>query len=403
MKITILTTSFPRFEGDSAGTFVYKYARELARSGCGVRVIAPHDSRADPANSWCEPEVTRFRYFFPARMQSLAYGAGMISRIRKNALRLLQLPFFLTSFFLAALRAQRDTGIFQTFWSVSALIALGVKALKGVPVAVRLSGADILLLKIPVLSSILRRCLGHADAIICQSSQFKEHLTELGVTGNHVHVISNGIELDRFSPLEKSKAREKLSQPQNKTLVLCACRLSASKGHEHLIRAIPPVIKKHPDVRFIFVGDGETRDSLSAMAHSQGLDGCLVFAGMQDETTMPLWLNAADLFVLPSLLDGSPNILLEAMACGLPIIATTVGGIPEMITHGREGLLVPPKSPAALEESLLTLLGDPGLRERLGQNALNTVRSDYGTWEKQTAHLKKIYEDLLSPHSKKGR
>ena len=120
-------------------------------------------------------------------------------------------------------------------------------------------------------------------------------------------------------------------------------------------------------------------------------------AGFQKGETIPHWLNAADIFVLPSLLEGTPNILLEAMACQLPVVATAVGGIGCVIEDGRNGLIIPPRSDTHLAEAVITLLQDSALRERLNINARNTVCSQYGSWKQQSAKLENIYSKILEP------
>ena len=138
LKVTILTTSFPRFHGDNAGKFVSNFAKELDEAGVEMRVIAPHDS-AVVGNTHPFP-VEHFQYFFPESLQSLAYGAGIASRIKNNYFRILQLPFFLISFFLSALKSSRQTQIFHAYWTFSGLIAVFVKFFTSTPVVINLWG-----------------------------------------------------------------------------------------------------------------------------------------------------------------------------------------------------------------------------------------------------------------------
>ncbi len=395
MKLTLLTTSSPRFEGDFAGSFVHKYARELARSGCKVRVIAPHDVQVAESADADGIERTHFKYMLPERLQTLAYGAGMIPRVRHNPLRLLQLPLFMMSFFVAALKAAKTTDVFQTFWSLSAGVALSVKAVTKTPVVVRLTGADIHLARTRWIAPLIARLLNFADGIVCQSEQFKDELLKAGVRESLITILSNGIELERFQSQDRKKARRKLALPADAPVVLTVGRLSPSKGHTHLLEAAAAIRERIPGALFVWVGDGDLRAELESEAAARGLSDAVIFAGSQNQSRIPLWLSAADVFALPSLLDGSPNILLEAMACGLPIVATTVGGIPEMISDTQDGLLVPPASAEALARKLTDLLEDPVYRDLLSQNAQETVRTRYGTWQAQTQRLKEIYQGLM--------
>jgi glycosyltransferase involved in cell wall biosynthesis len=365
LKVTLLTTSFFRYEGDFAGHFIYKYAQQLARFDYNVKVIAPHDSEVKEPDKWCDVKVEYFKYFLPQSFQTLAYGAGMISRIKQNGLRLLLIPFFLASFFLSALRASRDSDLLQAYWIPAGMIALLVKWFTKVPVAINLWGSDFLLLRIPGFAFICRNLLRGADAIICESDYFRDLLHQLGLL-------------------------------EGKTIILNIGGMSPVKGQKYLVEAIPEIIAKDKHVQFIFVGDGEVRKELESLVSASELNPYVLFAGMQNVSQIPLWLNAADIFVLPSLSEGNPNVLLEAMACGLAVVSTAVGGIPDMIRDKQEGLLVLPKSPQALARQITTLIRDKTLRKKLGQNGLKMVQANYGTWKRQSAKLKTIYENLTA-------
>lgn len=396
LKVTLLTTSFPRYKGDFAGNFVYKYAQQLARIGSKVKVIAPQDSQVTNPGKWCDVEVEYFQYFFPQSLQTLAYGAGIISRIKQNVFRLLLIPFFMSSFFFSALRASRDSDLLQTYWLPAGMVALLVKFFKKIPVAITLWGSDFLLLRIPGFAFLFRALVHRADAIICESDHFRDRLHQIGVSPNKIFVLPNGIDLENFNPTGKIDARRQLALPENKTIILNIGAMSPRKGQKYLVEAIPEIIEKDKNVQFIFIGDGEIRTELESLVSAGKLAPYVLFPGMQKASQIPLWLNAADIFVLPSLFEGNPNVLLEAMACGLPVVSTTVGGIPEMVRDGQEGLLGPPKSSQSLARHIASLIQDKTLREKLGQNALKIIRANYGSWERQSEKLISIYETLTA-------
>ncbi len=390
-EITILTTSFPRFEGDNAGRFVYNFARELSLSGCSINVIAPHDSKV-VMNSFSFP-VEHFIYFSPKSFQSLAYGAGMVSRIKSNWFRLLQLPFLLVSLFLSALKSKGQ--VLHAYWTPAGLVALAVKFFTGKPVVINLWGSDILFTQIPIIWHLINKLFNYADAIICESQHFADQLIAKGVSSKLVTVLPNGIDLDQFKPLDKIPLRTQLGLPLDRPIILTIGNLSERKGHKYLLKALPNILETYGPVQVVIVGEGEFRFSTELTIAELKLDNSVHLAGFQKNKTIAQWLNAADIFVLPSLLEGTPNILLEAMACELPVVTTSVGGIGSVIKDGENGLIISPKSDAELAEAVISLLRDPALRKRLATNARKTLLGQYGSWVEQSIKLKNLYCEIL--------
>lgn len=390
-KITILTTSFPRFEGDSAGRFICNFARELS----SVRVIAPHDSAV--VKDVHPFPVEHFRYFFPESCQSLVYGAGLASRVKSNALRIFQLPFLLGSFFLSALKSAGQTQVFHAYWTLAGLVAIAVKFFTSIPVVINLWGSDILFTKLPVIWYLLCKILNRADAIICESQHFADQLIAKGISRQLITVLPNGVDLEQFKPLDKIPLRKQLSLPNDRPIIIAVGSLSHKKGHKYLLTALPKILESYGPVRVVIVGEGEFRSSLESTITKLNLADHVFLTGFQKGETIPHWLNAADIFVLPSLLEGTPNILLEAMACQLPVVATAVGGVGCVIEDGENGFIIPPRSDTRLAEAVISLLQDPALRERLSVKARNTVHSQYGSWKQQSAKLENLYSKILKP------
>jgi len=389
MTVTILTTSFPRFQGDNAGRFVCNFARELDQMGVKMRVIAPHDfAVVENAHPFT---VEHFRYFFPESVQSLAYGAGIASRIKNNYFRIFQLPFFLISFFLSALKSSRQTQIFHAYWTFAGLVAVFVKFFTSTPVVINLWGSDILFFKIPVLPTILCKIFNRADAIVCESQHFADQLIAKGISKKLIHICPNGIDLEKFKPLDKNSQCEELQLSKEYPLILAVGNLSERKGHKYLLSALPNILETFGPVRVVIVGEGDFRGNLELLIEKLNLEHHVSLLGFQKAESIPGWLNAADIFVLPSLLEGTPNILLEAMACKLPVVTTDVGGIGSVISDGFNGIIVPPESESKLAKAVISLLQDPALCERLVANAQSTLLSQYGTWKKQASILKNLY------------
>jgi glycosyltransferase involved in cell wall biosynthesis len=170
-------------------------------------------------------------------------------------------------------------------------------------------------------------------------------------------------------------------------------RLHRQKGLGDLLAAVAWVRERVPDVRLLLIGEGELRDELEAQARALGLSGAVIFAGIR--TDVAEIVAALDIFVLPSLWEGTSNAVLEAMAAGLPIVATAVGGTPEVVVDGVTGLLVPPRDPSALAGALVTLLQDADLRHRMGRAGRERVKQ-YFSLERMVRRTEALYEELLS-------
>jgi glycosyltransferase involved in cell wall biosynthesis len=217
-----------------------------------------------------------------------------------------------------------------------------------------------------------------ADAVVAVSKSAADRLSELAsLPRTRIEVIPNGIELDRYDPagnaVGASRVRRELGLGPDTVAVLVPAVLRPGKGHDTLLAAVPRVRRHVPDAAFLLAGDGELADALGARA--QQLGGAVRMLGHRND--MPGLMAAAAVVCLPSRSEAFPTVLLEAAASGRPVVATRVGGVPEVVDHGRTGILVPPADPAALAQALAELLQDAARRRRLGETALARARSDF--------------------------
>lgn len=216
------------------------------------------------------------------------------------------------------------------------------------------------------------RLLG--DAFISISRDIRGELLGVGVSEARIAEIPNGVDVRQFRPAsdtERQALRGELGLPEG-PLVVFTGRFVPAKGLDVLLNAWPAVRERVPEARLLLVGDGELRGALEQQAAALGLGDAVIFAGGHDDPAP--FLRAADLFVLPSRAEGMPVALLEAMACGLPAVATRVGGSEELIADGESGRLVASESPAALAAALGELLRRPGL---MGAKARQRIVDHY--------------------------
>jgi glycosyltransferase involved in cell wall biosynthesis len=198
----------------------------------------------------------------------------------------------------------------------------------------------------------IREALRNAAAVISVSKPMAEIAIKLGVEPAAVRVIPNGVDAETFRPLDKAECRRRLGMDSSTPLVVCVAGLKRPKGQEDLIRAMQTI----GGACLVLIGPPAGRPGyltyLKALASRSGLDGRVLFAGRVDRATVVDYLNAADVSVLPSHGEGCPNVLLESLACGTPVVATSVGGVPDLLRAGCAGLLVPPREPAALASAI---------------------------------------------------
>lgn len=182
----------------------------------------------------------------------------------------------------------------------------------------------------------------------------------------------------------------------NKNLyVLYAGRLSGEKGLIDLVEGAKYVCNNHLNVKFIIAGNGPLESSLKKLVHSINLKKNFFFIGNVPHNSLIKYYQNAAVFVLPSYREGLPTTLLEAMSCGIPVVATAIPGISEVIDNHKTGILVPPNSPKKLADSILMLLLDSALREIIGKNARKNIREFYD-WDIITGKIEKVYESLLT-------
>ena len=240
-------------------------------------------------------------------------------------------------------------------------------------------------------------CMRFVKRIVAVSEGVKKYLIEdRKIASEKIVIIHYGIDLSLFKSrngfLDKRK-RSELGLPDHKIVIGTVARLEIQKGHRYLIAAAPEIINKFSNVVFVFAGDGTLRQELETQVNALGLQENFRFLGFRKDVKELLF--AFDVFVLPSLFEGLPNVILEAMASGRPIVATAVDGTPELIEHNETGLLVPPKSPHALQEQILNLLENEEKGSKLGRQAKEMAKQKF-SFDQQFRKFEEVYDATLA-------
>lgn len=244
-----------------------------------------------------------------------------------------------------------------------------------------------------VYSAILRVVLPLTDRIICVSEALRQDvIADCPGVAPRTTTVWNGIDLALLSSRgDRNRIRREWWVGSGPVLLTVA-RLAEQKGHRFLIEALPALIAEWPSLVCLFVGEGECRESLRALAREKGVEQSCRFAGARNDVED--WYAAADVVVLPSLSEGFPFVVLEALAMSRPVVATNVNGVPELIRDGLHGLLVPPRNPQALQAAIRTLLHDPSLAACLGKAGQKQVFARF-TAGKMVRDTVRVFEEVM--------
>lgn len=233
-----------------------------------------------------------------------------------------------------------------------------------------------------------------STSLACSTSVEDFAHTRLRYPTDKLEVVPNFVDLNRFRRLPaQEEARRVLGLPQGGPIVICLASLTEEKGQTYLLEAMQAVHSEMPEARLLLVGRDRGRTDLTALADEKGLGESVALLGIRED--VPLLLAASDISVLPSLREGLPVSLLESAAAGLPIVATSVGGIPEIVEDGVGGILVPPQDSGALGEALLALLRDPERRRSMGQAALERVERKFDI-DVVAGQIQELYLSMLA-------
>ena len=272
-----------------------------------------------------------------------------------------------------------------------ACVAIG--AMLGIPVAVKCHGSDLNRVPDdPPAGFQIRRLLKRAGAVVVVSRSLMERGRELGIPEARLRVVYNGIDRDRFHPRDKRAARRRLGLPEDRELVLFLGHLAAHKGVLDLVQAVRLLRVSRPQATVLFVGDGPLSGEMRALAAARGeLAGAVLTYSTVPHSEVPWWMAAADVFCLPSWAEGMPNVVREAHACGRPVVATNVGGVPEAVRSTELGTLVPPRDPVRLAHALTERLRAPVLAPEAV-----VALAEVPTWEESACKLNAILMEVAS-------
>jgi len=389
LRALIFTTLFPNSVQPLNGSFVLERMRHLLPA-VNMTVVAPvpYFPRINLNQQWFNfattPHSERFadfevdhpRYIVFPKVGMTTHGFSMFAGSLLGVWR--------------RLRATNYDLIDAHYVYPDGLAAVLLGAVLKKPVVVSARGSDINVfpqykLIRPLVEFVLRR----ADAVIAVSQSLKDAMVDLGCPEKKITVVRNGVDSLKFRPQSRLQAREKLCLPIDRPIVLSVGRLSKNKGFQILIDAIARLRHKHPDVLLVIIGNGSNRSRLEAQVRQFRLQENVRFAGTCAHEQLSEWYSAADLFCLASACEGCPNVVLEALACGCPVIATGAGGTGEVLTSASFGTIVE-RTPEAFESAL-----EEGMRREWDHRAIAAHGRSH-SWEKAASSLLDVYSQVVA-------
>jgi glycosyltransferase involved in cell wall biosynthesis len=342
MRVLVSTGIFPNRSDPTRGVYVWEQVAELSRLD-EVKVIAPVP---------LIPPLLRLRRYRPFSRVPRRDRVGDVDVRYPRYVVIPRLARFLHGFFVyactlpahaRAVREHRPDVLLSFFAYPYGFAAVLTAATFGLPVVVSCRGSDIIHLARPFLHRrLIAWSLCRCRAVVAVSRALCEEIVALGVDRRRIHTVPNGIDASRFRPEDRALARRSLGLDAGAPLLVCVSRLSREKGVDLLLEALARARRR--DLHLAIVGDGPEAPALRAQRDRLGLASRVHFAGRRPHEEIPRWMSAADAVVLGSRSEGHPNALLEALACGRPVVAPRVGGVPDVVTGDSLGVMVQPAS-----------------------------------------------------------
>ena len=410
MKVCFLTTSYPRGTTDGYARFVHEQAKSLLRLNLGyqITVIAPHAPGLLHQETIDGVAVLRFSYFWPESAQCLAYQhEGLFSTIRRSWLAAVQLPFFLVAMFRCALVACRNADVVHAQWLPTTLVAYPVSALHRIPMFVSARGADVNVSQSLVQRAIMK-FVSRANTIFVVSDQIKLSLSKQ-YPKLPIKCLYNGVDTEQFVSVQESPSDAsvksvgtgagadvvtgKNERESSKANIIYVGGLIQRKRVDTLLNALSCIEKKDPCLvpTLNIVGEGLEEKRLKNMVQQLNLGRYVQFSGKMDPVAVAKAIAAADMLVLPSESEGRPNVVLEAFASGVAVVASDIPGTSELVTDGITGRLFKIGDAENLAAVLEALLKDSELRYLLASNAKNSLADNKLSWLQHARELHKAY------------
>jgi glycosyltransferase involved in cell wall biosynthesis len=423
LKICMLTSSYPKYPGETTAPFIEEIAAGLVRCGHTVHVVAPFHRDLRRGSFERGVHLHFFRYSPMRALDVWGYAESLQADVGLRGAVYAAAPLALGAALRCMLRVTKDErrktngtapsssvlrpssfDLIHAHWVLpNGVPAALVAWLRGLPLVLSMHGSDIYLAERAVpLSLAAASTFRVAAAATACSGDLRDRALRLGAPAGLVDIIPYGVDPHAFQPDPQAGAlvRAELGLAPEAQLIVTVSRLVHKKGLTYLLEAFPQIVREHRRAVLVIGGYGDLRADLERRANDLGVGAIVRFPGQLDRARAARYISAADVYAVPSIrdqggnVDGLPNALLEGMAAARPIVASRVAGIPDVITDGVHGLLLPERDPAAIAASINRLLADPALALRLGAAARRRILEEL-TWDMTAKRFEQVYAKAL--------
>jgi glycosyltransferase involved in cell wall biosynthesis len=394
--VVMVTTSYPRFPGDSVGTFMEPIAKAVAARGHEVHVVAPWHPLITRG---AEEDGVRFHFYRYAPVPSLnifGYAAAMHADVRLRGAAYVAAPLALAAGWWAARRVARRyrATVMHGHWVIPGALTAAAAA-PSLPLVISLHGSDVFVAEtLAPARAAARAAFRRAGFVTACSDDLARRAIAIGADPSRIETVPYGVDAARFRPDASVRLarRAELGVGSTTPVVVAAGRLVSKKGFEYLIDAMAAV----PGAVLAIAGEGSLDPELRERTRAAGVAERVRFLGNQTQDRVGEYLAAADAVVVPSVrddsgnVDGLPNVVMEALASGTPLVATTAGGICAVAHDGANAALVAERDATGLADRIDQLLRNPEGRAALGAQARATIVREHG-WDRVAATLERAY------------
>jgi glycosyltransferase involved in cell wall biosynthesis len=399
VRILFVTSAYPAADDDPRGIFIHRLARALVRHGEQVTVLAPGGPRAPSRDRRDGVDVIRQTYWIP-RWQTLTRGlAGIVPNLQHRPWLAVQVLPLVVALACRAMVEARRHDVVHAHWIYPAGVA-GVAAARWAhrPLVITSHGGDVnLAANVGPLRALCRAVSRAAAACISVSEASAQAFNALGVGGERVAFIPLGVEVDQPQDLAGANLPESLVRfrAARGLRILYLGSLNARKSVHTLVNAQRHLDRAGQRAVTAIVGDGPSAREIEAAIRESGSPNFLM-AGSQPPDLVPAWLASADVLALPSISEGRPTVIIEAMASRVPVVATDIPGTRELVSHGRTGFLFPVGDDLAMTQRIVELMNDPVLRAAMGREARKQVDAEGLTTDASAGRYRDVYRRVMA-------